>query len=107
MANYIAWYGKKRERLLERENDFSALLQGGAEASKLAEAAKELRAAQVRALRSKRAQLPPSEKNATAVANLDCEIAFWQALSVEDVIGGYRTGKLKGYRAPAVKRAAR
>jgi hypothetical protein len=106
MANYIAWYGKKRERLLERERDFLALLQTDTTESKLAEGAEEVRAAQVRAMKAMRAELPPSEKNARAVANLDQEIAFWTALSAGDVIDGYRTGKIKGHRSTAVRQAA-
>ena len=107
MAGYIPWYGKKREHLMEHEREFVALLQSGADSLKVAEGAEEVRALQVRALKSTRAELPPSERNATAVANLEREIAFWLALSVEEIIDGYRTLKLKGYRARAVRRATR
>ena len=107
MANYIAWYGKKREYLIERERKFVTLLQKDADKSRVAESAEEVRAAQVRALKSKRAELRPSEKNAVAVANLDREIAFWLGLSVEEIIDGYRTAKLKGHRSTAIRRATR
>ena len=107
MANYIAWYGKKRAKLAEREREFLELLRGGASGSKLEAAAEEVRAAQVRTLKSRRAELPPYERNAAAVANLDREIEFWVGLSVAEVIDGYRTGNFKGYRSPAVRRAAR
>ena len=107
MANYIPWYGKKRERLIERDRAFVALLQGETDPAKLAGAAEAVRAEQVRALRSKRAQLPPSEKNAAAVANLDREIAFWLALTAEAIIDGYRAGNLSGHRSRAAKHAAR
>ena len=107
MAGYIAWYGKKHEQLIEHEREFLALLQSDADPSGVAEAAEEVRAAQVRALKARRAVLKPSEKNAVAVANLDHEIAFWLGLPVKDIVGGYRTGKLKGHRSLAVRRASR
>src|SRR5689334_9755279 len=100
MANYIAWYGKKRQHLLEREREFSLLLQHEADADKIADAAQEVRAAQVRALKSKRAQLGPS-------ARLDREIEFWLGLSVEQIVDGYRSGKLRGHRSTAVRRYRR
>jgi hypothetical protein len=107
MANYIAWYGKKREHLIESERDFGALLQSQPDPSKMAEAAEQVRVAQIRALKAKRAELPPSEKNAAAVENLDREIEFWLALSVGEIIAGYQTGKLRGHRATATRRATR
>ena len=73
---------------------------------RLAAVAEEVRAAQVRALKSKRAQLPPRETYAAAVANLDREIQFWVGLSVDQIIDGYRTGELKGHRSAAVRRPA-
>ena len=107
MANYIAWYGKKREHLIERERDLAALLKSEAEASRIAGAAEEVRAAQIRALKSKRAELPPSEKNARAVANLDREIEFWLGLTANEIIVGYRTGKLRGHRSKIVRESHR
>jgi hypothetical protein len=62
MASYLPWYGKKRQHLAEYEREFVAFLQTGATDSRLAKAAEKVRAAQVRALKAKRAQLPPSEK---------------------------------------------
>ena len=107
MASYIAWYGKKRQCLAEHERKFAALLRNEKDMSRLAEGVEMVRAAQVRALKAIRAQLPPSEKNALGVANLDREIRFWVALAAEEVIEGYRTGKLRGLRARAVRRASR
>ena len=103
MAGYIPWFGKKLGGLAEREREFASLLAKSAGEEVLANAAEAVRAAQIRALRAKRSQLPPSEKNAIAVSNLGQEIDFWQALSVADVIEGYRSGKLRGHRASAVR----
>jgi hypothetical protein len=102
MANYIAWFGKKRERLLDCEREFLSLLRGESDSTKVAKAADAVRAAQIRALKSKRAQLPPAEKSAIAVAHLKREIEFWQKLSSRQIIDGYRSGKLKGHRSTAV-----
>jgi hypothetical protein len=107
MANYIAWFGKKREHLIEREREFVALLQSDADATKLAACAEAVRAAQIRALKAKRAQLRPSERYAVAMEHLEDEIAFWLGLSFEQIAAGYRTEKLKGHRSKAVRKAAR
>jgi hypothetical protein len=105
VAGYIPWFGKKLERLAESERELAALLAASAGEAGLAEVAQAVRSAQIRALRAKRSQLPPSEKNAVAVSNLGHEIDFWQALSVADVIEGYRSGRLRGHRATAVRAA--
>src|SRR5439155_9529633 len=107
MARYIPWFGKKRENLAERERELTALLENETDRAKLAKKADEVRADQVSALKSKRGQLAPSEKNAIAVAHLNREIKFWLDLTVEEIIEGYRTGALKGHRSTAVRRSTR
>lgn len=106
MASYLPWYGKKRERLSVHEREFVALLQNEMDESRLANGAEAVRVAQIRALKAKRAKLPPSEKNATAVANLDREIQCWLALTIHDVIERYRTGQFRGPRAKTVRQAS-
>ena len=64
MSNYIPWYGKKRESLHKREKELAALFRTSATAGNLSEAAEEVRLAKIRALKSKRAQLAPSETSA-------------------------------------------
>src|SRR5690348_14668113 len=98
MANYIAWYGKKRKHLIEREREFIALLQAGADGRRIAEAAEAVRAAKVRALKSKRAEFPPSEKSEVMVQNLELQIEFWLALPVEKIVEGYRGREQKDRR---------
>jgi len=107
MAGYIAWYGKKREALAEREKELIAALQVDSSDAALAELAEDVRAAQVRALRSKRAELRPFERNAKAFANLDREIAYWLGLSAEAIIAGYRSGKLVGHGPTTSRRAVK
>ena len=105
MAGYVPWFGKKRERLLARERAFVDQLRSGADAKQLTEAADAVRLAHVRGLKAKRAQVPPLERNAAVVANLDREIEFWLGLSAAQVIDGYRDGTLRAHRATAVIRA--
>ncbi|MGE5611068.1 MAG: hypothetical protein ACM359_17595 [Bacillota bacterium] len=50
MANYIPWYGKKRERLARHEEAFLSLLQNETDLKRLRDAAEMVRLAQVRAL---------------------------------------------------------
>jgi hypothetical protein len=107
MANYIPWYGKKRARLADREHEFAALLLQETNETRLAEGAESVRAAQIRALKARRAQLAPAEKNAESVENLDHEIQSWLGLTGAEIIEGYRDGKLRGFRAPLVRRVSR
>ena len=107
MASYTPYYGKKRYRLAVHEREFAALLRKETNVSRLADGAENVRAAQVCALRARRAQLPPSETHAVAIENLDRKIQFWLALSVEEVIEGYRTGKVKAVHETAVQRSRR
>lgn len=103
MSNYIPWLGKKRQQLAIREGELLEALTSETNMSKLKEAAERVRAAQVRAIKAKRAQLPPWEKNAIAAANLDSEVRFWLSISCDQIIEGYRSGKLCGHRSKMVK----
>lgn len=103
MAGYIPWYGKKRRRLGTCEREFCALLQSQTDRSKLADAADEVRAAHVRVLKSRRAELAPSETNTIAVENLDREIALWLELSAEQIIERYRSGALRHRASRAIR----
>jgi hypothetical protein len=107
MASYVPYYGKKRYRLAVHEREFAALLRTAASAPRLATGAERVRAAQVCALKAMRAKFPPSEANAVAVQNLDRQIQFWLALHTEEIIEGYRTGKLRAVRQTAAARNRR
>ena len=62
-----------------------------------------VRLAHVRALKAKRAQLPPTEKAMAAIENLDREIQFWTMLNADQIIAGYRDGSLPKHRAVVVR----
>jgi hypothetical protein len=94
MANYIPYYGKKLERFNRHERVFLAILRSQNDIELLREAAETVRLAKIRALKARRAQFPPSEKYAIEVAKLEGELAFWFALTDEEVIAGYRSGRL-------------
>jgi len=105
MANYIPWYGEKKARLDELEHAFLTLLQEPTDLKRLREAGDAVRLAKVRALKARRAMLPPSEKVATAIANLDREIQFWLTLSADQVVEGYRNGSLRKFRVKGIRRS--
>ena len=90
---YSSWHGKKLQSLARREAELMAALQKGAELAKVRAYAEEVRAAQIRVLRSKQAEFPPSEKNDVALRKLDVEIGIWSSLGLGEVIEGYRSGK--------------
>lgn len=94
MANYIPWYGKKKARLAEVEDAFIATLKNATDAKKLNEVADKVRLAHVRALKARRAQLPPTEKAVVAIEVLGRQIQFWMMLNAEQIIAGYRDGSL-------------
>lgn len=94
MASYIPWYGKKRERLAERERAFIALLKNETSGKQLTESAEAVRLGQIRALKAKRDQLAPCERNADADAHLQEELQFWLGITSEQLIEGYRSGAI-------------
>lgn len=103
MIDSTAWQGKKREQLAKIERQFRALLQTEKNQLKLADAADQIRAAQIRVLKARRAKLVPSERNAIAVAHRDREIAYWLGLTAGQIIEGYRRGSL-GAASPRISR---
>jgi len=92
MANYIPWYGKKRARLVAHEQRFIAVLQSNADGDEIAEAAEEVRAAKIRALKAKRAQLPPAEISLAKVEELNGEIERWLSMPTEAIVEAYENG---------------
>ena len=99
MAGYVLWHGKKRQLLARREQEFQAILQAETNTEKLKEWAEEIRAAQIRALKSKRAQLPPSEKNLEKVNELEREMEIWLHSPADSIIEIYKM-KLKKNAKP-------
>jgi len=93
MASYVPWYGKKREQLAKHEHELMLFLQKGTEMSKVLKAAEIVRAAEVRALKARIAQLPASEKSAGTIVDLEHEIQVWMQLPVAAIIEKYRMRK--------------
>ncbi|HVT81154.1 MAG TPA: hypothetical protein VHM90_10900 [Phycisphaerae bacterium] len=90
-ANY---YRKKAVQLLKHERELMSALQGGDETQVL-EAAEEVRAAQIRVLKSREAQLAQSEKSAAERAELAEKIREWKGLGVDKIIAAYKVGVVK------------
>ena len=107
MASFVAWYGKKRSLLAERERAFLEVLRSDASEARVAEAVETIRAAQIRALKEKRQKFAPSEKNAAIVADIERAIRWWTGLPKEAIIAGYRDPKRRRRMSSAVRRAAK
>jgi hypothetical protein len=91
MSNYIPHYTKKKQQLAHREEAMKRLLNSGASEGKLLLAAREIVDARVRVLRSQRATLPPSERNADDFAIIDGKIEAALQQSVEDILREFRS----------------
>jgi len=76
------------------EETFIAILKDAADPKKLKEVADKVRLAHVRALKARRAELPPTEKAVIAIEGIDREIQFWMMLNAEQIVAGYRDGSL-------------
>jgi len=107
MAGFVAWYGKKRLRLTEREEEFLDVLRRGASETDLAKAAETLRTAHIRALKEKRQKFAPSERNAALYAGIDDAIRWWSDLPTDAIVEGYRDPKRRRKMSSAVRRAAK
>jgi hypothetical protein len=98
MAAYIAWYGKKLAALGQCEQELIESITANAPLAKISACAEKVRLAHIRALKSKRAQFPPSEKSAVAMNGFENRVAFWANVPVETIIAGYRTGRFQRER---------
>ena len=107
MASFVAYYGKKRSRLAEREREFVELLRSDASGARIAEAVEAIRAAHVRALKEKRQKFAPSEKNTALYAQIEDSIRWWMNLPKEAIVEAYRDPKRRRKMSSAVRRAAK
>lgn len=107
MASFVPWYGKKRSRLEEREEEFLEVLRSGASETRVTEAVETLRTAQVRALKEKRQKFAPSEKNSAVYREIEEAIRWWMDLPKDAIIEGYREPKRRRKMSSAVRRAAK
>ncbi|HEX8325109.1 MAG TPA: hypothetical protein VF595_14490 [Tepidisphaeraceae bacterium] len=90
MAGYIPYFQKKLLRLTEQEQRLTELIAGNASAAELLDVAEQVRAARVRAIRSKQAELPPSERNAAQAKQFAELVQQWLGLSSEAIVEVYR-----------------
>ena len=105
MASFIPWYGKKRTRLAQVEEQFRQTLARETDRARLAEAAEAVRTAQVRALKEKRQQFAPSEKNAIVLSQIEESIRSWRERSADSIIEGYRDPKRQRKMSATVRKA--
>lgn len=106
MASFIAYYGKKRSRLENREHEFLELLSNNASETQTADAAEVVRAAHIRALKEKRQKFAPSEKNSALYKQIEDAIHWWTDLPNQQIIDGYRNPRRRRKMSSAVRRAA-
>jgi hypothetical protein len=104
MASFIAWYGKKRSRLRDHEQEFLEVLRGETSQTRLAEAAETIRAAHIRALKELRQKHAPSEKNYGIYSQIEQTIRWWTVLPKEAIIEGYRDPKRRRKMSSIVRR---
>jgi hypothetical protein len=74
MANYVAHYTKKKQILGRKELALRRLIDCGAAADKLMNAAAEVRDARVRVLRARRATIVPKDDAHVQYAKIDAQI---------------------------------
>jgi hypothetical protein len=107
MASFVAWYGKKRSRLEEREREFLEVLGSQASQARMAEAAETIRAAHIRALKEKRQKFAPSEKNSALYTKIEQAIRAWIDLPQDAIIEGYRNPDRRRKMSSSLRRAAK
>src|SRR5687767_2154186 len=107
MASFVPYYGKKRFRLEEREDEFLEVLRSGASGTRVAEAAETVRTAHIRALKEKSQQFAPSERNAAILEEIERAIRWWTDLPNDAIVESYRDPKRRRKMSSAVRRAAK
>lgn len=93
MASFVANHRKKKEHLLDRENDLRRLLDREASNEKLLEAAIQVREARIRVARVKQVIGPQSMVDNDVRIRIEGEIASLQALSAEQVLAEFVDAK--------------
>lgn len=61
----------------------------GSSGAALTAAVETLRSAQIRALREKRAEFPPSEKSSSILRTIDADIDWWRTVPEHVIVDGY------------------
>jgi hypothetical protein len=86
MANYVAHYSKKLQTLARKKLALKRLLGGPNTEEQVAIAAEAVRNSQIRALETKKAQIPPSEDNANQIHAIEVEIETCNRQSLSEIV---------------------
>ena len=92
MSNYLPHYTKKKQILEKRERELRHALKNRLGETKIRRAAERVRAAQVRALESALAQVPPSQEQRFEEkrTRLLADITPWKEVPLDALIDQYR-----------------
>lgn len=97
MASYIAYYKKKKNLLVKREQDLWDNLWLGAPQTDIEKSAQKVRKAKLRVFNAMKATvIPASERsNNKQLAKIARETAVWESMSLKDIINIYKKKKPK------------
>jgi hypothetical protein len=95
MTSFVAWYGKKSLQLKKHECELIALLRKGAAVDKLLKGVEVVRMAHIRALKSRIAQLPASEKSADTIQELARKIDAWHVRPSQSILAHYQQNQFR------------
>jgi len=95
MTNYIPHHRKKKDILKKKEYKLVKAISANMGSKKIAEAAQDVREAQIRVINVKRSELRPveSDKNTKLLAKCDKDIEYWLSLSIENITEIYKIKK--------------
>ena len=93
MSNYIPHYTKKIEILEKRERTLRHAIKGNLSHEKTVRAVREVREAQFRVIKAKRAQIRPTDFELRDVLLSECteQETLWRTLTDEEIIEKYRS----------------
>ncbi len=95
MSNYVPRYSKKRESLARKELDLRRLILRGGSEEKVIAGAEEVRASRIRALKAKRATIPPKGgPEAGRVAAIEAKIEALLAMPVAAILAEFRDASI-------------
>jgi hypothetical protein len=97
MANYIAHYTKKLQICAKREEILRRIVKQGGSKEKIVEAVEELRAAWIRVLKARQANLVPDGSQASQFEEIDKEIQALLTLSLKAFLAEYGMKNLVKY----------
>ena len=90
MTNYVPRHSKKRERFERVESELMRAISSGAQPAVLERLVFDVRQAKLRALRARKAQLPPKGEFADEIAAIDRSIEAWLHRGSDEILDQYR-----------------